>query len=219
MLCHACGVSRQSGNKLPCDADSGADGCPACVVLPLCSAADLAAYTNSAGAQRTLRGIVASWGALVESGTYVPATDSELLQGRSSALLLALCTLYVTTVGVSLYACYMSLWADMLRWLRQEAKCALGDESSELSDEDGSGCVTIHGCLLQRQQLRSLLTTPAVMLLFNARSRLLIHLAAVNIVCLACLLLSQGLAQKLLPHMLSPQALDGCYPLVGSNHM
>lgn len=177
----------------------------------LCSA-DLAAYTNSASAQRTLRGMIASWGAFVESGTYVPATDSELLVGRSSALLLALCTMYATTVGVSLYACYMSLWADMLRWLRQKAKCALGDESE--FEEDGAACVAIHGCVLQRQQLRSLLTTPAVMLLFNARSRVLIHLAAVNIVCLACLLVSQGLAQKLLPHILSQGALDRCYPLV-----
>lgn len=173
-------------------------------------ASDLAAFTNSAGAQSTLRGMIASWGALVESGTYVPATDSELLQGRSSALLLALCTMYATTVAVSLYVCYMSLWADMLRWLRQKAKCALEEEP----ESDLDGCVTIHGCMLQRQQLRAMLATPAVMLLFNARSRMLIHLAAINIVCLACLLLSQGLAQKLLPHMLSQQALDGCYPLV-----
>jgi hypothetical protein len=177
------------------------------------AAADLAAFTNSTGAQSTLRGMIASWGAFVESGTYVPATDSELLQGRSSALLLALCTTYATTVGVSLYVCYMSLWADMLRWLRQKAKCALEEEPE--SDQDG--CVAIHGCMLQRQQLRAMLATPAVMLLFNARSRVLIHLAAINIVCLACLLLSQGLAQKLLPHMLSPQALDGCYPLVTHN--
>lgn len=142
--------------------------------------------------------------------------DSAALQGRSSAMLVALCTMYTTTVGITLYVCYMCLWADVVRWLRLQARSA-GEEPGQ---DAQSELVTIHGCRMRREQLQGVWTTPAVMLLFNSTgpkgqlSRVCIHISVLNILCLACLLLSQALAQKVLPRLLSEQALDCCYPLL-----
>jgi hypothetical protein len=183
--------------------------------LLLCPA-DLAGCTSSTESQSTLRRLIAGWGALIESGTFIPIKDSLILQGRSSSMLVALVTMYTTTVGITLYVCYMCLWADVVCWLRLQARSA-GEEPGR---EAQSEFVTIHGCRLQREQLQSMSTTPAVMLLFNSTgpkgqlSRVCIHISVLNIICLACLLLSQALAQKVLPRMLSEQALDCCYPLL-----
>jgi hypothetical protein len=186
----------------------------ACPLLPC--PADLAGCTSGTEVQSTLGRLVAGWGALVESGTFVPIQDSAILQGRSSAMLVALCTMYTTTVGITMYVCYMCLWADVVRWLRLQARSAGEEPGQDVQSEH----VIIQGCRLQREQLHSIWTTPAAMLLINSTglkgqlSRVCIHQSVVNILCVVCLLLSQALAQKVLPRMLSEQALDCCYPLL-----
>lgn len=185
-------------------------------VLPLLHA-DLVSCTSTREAQSTLARLLAAWGAVVESGKFVPITDSHLLAGRSSAMLLAVCTMYATSVGVTLYFCYVSLWGQTLRWLRQHARPVYG----EAVGADGRPpTVTIGGCVLERTRTLAICSTPGAMLLFNRSgvkghlSRLCIHVSILNMVCLVCLLASQVLVQKLLPRLLPEHALDCCYPLV-----
>jgi hypothetical protein len=162
--------------------------------------------------------LIAGWGSLIESGTYMPIRDSTHLEGRSSSTLVALCAMYTTTIALTLYCCYIILWSDMLRWLRHKAKAAYEAPGAPL----GSGVIDIQGVQLQKQELLSMRATPAAILLFDRTgikgqlSRACIHISIVNILSLACFLCSQGFAQKFLPRLLPDRALGCCYPATTS---
>lgn len=140
------------------------------------------------------------------------------MEGRSSSMLVALCAMYTTTIAITLYCCYIILWSDMLRWLRQKAKAAYEEPGAPL----GSGVVDIQGVRLQKQELLAMRATPAAILLFDRTgikgqlSRACIHISVINIVCLACFLCSQGFAQKFLPRLLPDRLMGCCYPVVPS---
>lgn len=165
-----------------------------------------------------LAGVVAAWGSLIESGRFVAVRDSPLLQGRSSALLLAVCTMYATTVSITLYVCYISLWGLTLRWLRQQVGFLF--ESQVPDGRAPADVINIGGCVLERQRAQDICSSPAATLLLSPTglkgrlARLCIHTSLVNLLCLVCLLGSQVLVQQVLPRLLSQQALNCWYPLV-----
>lgn len=166
---------------------------------------------------RLLRKLNASWAFLVESGQDVNVADDPILQGRCSAVVLAVSILYSTTVCITLYLCYISLWADVCKWLFHKATG--GDESSESRSPARASRVNFgNGVTLSEQQLHAMCASPAAPLLL-ARRGLLGHLlwlcmhgCAVNLICLACVLLSQFMARQLLPALLPGRTLDTLYP-------
>ena len=165
-----------------------------------------------------LAGVIAAWGSLVESGRFVAVRDSTLLQGRSSAMLLAVCTMYATTVAVTMYVCYISLWGLTMRWLRQQIESPYGSQAPD--GRASAAVINIDGCELERQRALAICSSPAATLLLGPTglkgrlARLCIHTSLVNLLCLVCLLGSQVVVQQVLPRLLSQQALDCWYPLV-----
>lgn len=210
---------------------------------------DLVTCASSHGViQGVLRVAIECWGSLLESGKFMPVADSSRLEGRSSAIAVVLCTLYSTTVTLTLYVCYMRLWGDQLRWLQENVAAAAASSSggaaqahppplalnvaaSSAGDAGAAGgssegesvgfcSVDVHAlCLRHRRQLQRMCSTPVARLLFNRTgirgklSAACIQASVVNMLCLGCLLLSQGFAQKLLPWVI-PHSLDCCYPLL-----
>jgi len=178
------------------------------------AAAGLVSSLNTQESLSVVDALTAFWIWLVQSGHSQQVPDSPRLQGRSSTVLLAAAITYSTTVCVTMYVYYMHLWADLVQWLAGVA--ATQSDTAPRSTWSSNG----EALQSRRERLLGLCWTPAANLLLRRQgwmslvSWVCFHGSAINILCLACVLVSQHCVKRLLPAVLSELALDVWYPPV-----
>lgn len=165
--------------------------------------------------------MLSRWATLVQSGQAMHVPDSPLLQGRSCTVLLAVTQLYITTLLVTCYACYIATWAHGVFWLLGKAKgCA--DAAGVAADRGGrepQGLRLNGDVVLTHLQLQDACLTPAAALLLSKSGFvgtlkwLCFHACALNTLCLVAVVFSRRLVQQLLPGLLTQNVLDIFYPL------
>jgi hypothetical protein len=127
----------------------------------------------------------------------------------------ALAVLYASDVALVCYVCYVTLWADIRRWLVSKAAAAGRAQAP-------AGAVLVGGVAVSAGQLQDMCNSSAAAYLLGLRgwmgrvSQVCLHGCAANVLCLLALLFSQLLVRQLLPAVLSGTALDAYYPLLAS---
>lgn len=142
-------------------------------------------------------------------------------------VLLHMAMLHLTGVMLTAYFLHLERWAAVRAWLRSLLECLPPG-----GQQDGSDVVRVGSLRLSREQVASLLDTPASAALLDPLSPLRMpacgakaatgaaialaaHAVAIGVTCQAALLLSELLVYQALPRLLTPDAFESFYPIAG----
>lgn len=174
---------------------------------------DLIRFSNIRFYLEVLDGSSSWWARLVQSNMQPMVAPAAVLQGRSTSMVQAMLTLYISTVAVTVYLAYMCHWMELRAWLRQKMRLAPYTPPGAPARP-----VYIDGVPLTKQHLQDMLASKFATVLLDGRGVLgrvvrgLLHLGALNMVCLMSLLTSQVLALHVVPRLLPASMFHMYYP-------
>jgi hypothetical protein len=171
-------------------------------------------FSNTPVYQQGLGTFNTRWTRLVQSGQCCLVSPAQQLTGRSVAMTVALLTMHISAVALSMYLAYLSQWWQVRQWLQDKAcrtppgRCWNPDEPAD-----------IEGVRVPRARLLQLSRSPGAALLLDGykgvvgrASLVLLHAGTVNALLSASALLSQVLALSVGPAVLPRLLLDLYYP-------
>jgi hypothetical protein len=177
-------------------------------------AADLFMFSNTQLYLQSLDSSNTFWAPLVQSGLspMVPAAAS--LQGRSASMVLALLTIHVSTITLTMYVAYMSHWVELREWLRAKS-CLAPPARPGLA-----ACpVLIEGVPLTKRQLLAMCSSKYATILLDCpgvlghAAMILLHVGALNVLCMLALLASQIVMLRVAPSVLPSSMMHMYFPL------
>jgi hypothetical protein len=180
----------------------------------LTAAADLIRFSNIQFYLDVLNGSSSWWARLVQSNMRPMVAPAAVLQGRSTSMVQAMLTLYISTVAATMYFAYMCHWMELRAWLRQKMRLA------PHTPPGAPACpVYIDGVPLTKQHLQGMLTSKFATVLLDGQGVLgrvamaLLHFGALNMVCLVSLITSQVLALHVVPLLLQASMFHMYFPV------
>lgn len=175
---------------------------------------ELVMFSNTQLYQQGLSTFNQSWARLVQSGQCCLISPAQQLTGRSVAMTVALLTMHISTVAISMYLAYLSQWWQVRQWLRDKA-CRTPPGRGWHSDESAD----IEGVYISRARLLQLSRSPGAALLLDGyngaigrASMTLLHAGIVNTLLFVSVLLSQVLVLCVGPAVLPHLLLDFYFP-------
>lgn len=163
---------------------------------------------------QSLDGSSTWWARLVQSNKQPLVPPAAALQGRSASMVLAMLTLYISTVAVTMYLAYICHWMELRAWLRRKMRLA------PHTPPGAPACpIYIDGVPLTRRHLQGMLGSKFAIVLLDGRGVLgrvagaLLHFGALNLLCLVSLITSQVLALHVLPRLLPASMLHMYFPV------
>lgn len=185
--------------------------------LALCTvslAADLVRFSSTATYLQLLDNSNTLWARVVQSGRGPLISPGPELQGRSASMVLAMLTIYVSSVAVTMYMAYMFHWMELREWLRQKARLATPARPGE------PACpVHIDGVPVTRRQLQRMCRSRVAQVLLEGQgtvsrtAMVLLHIGLLDLLCMLSLIVSQLVALRIGPKLLPAAMMHMYYPV------
>jgi hypothetical protein len=155
------------------------------------------------------------WARLVQSGQCCLVSTAGQLSDHSVGMILALLTMHVTAVVLSMYLAYISQWIELRRWLQAKVSQTLPGHSWSINDR-----VDVGGFCISRRQLLQIHKSHWAPLLLDGfgcvlgrASMVFLHAGIVNFMLFLSALLSQVVVLQAWPVLLPRHLMESFYPL------
>eukprot|EP00883_Tetradesmus_obliquus_P013022 jgi/Sobl393_1/5937/SZX75502.1 len=164
------------------------------------------------------------WASLIQptgSAEMLLLPQHPRLAGRSSAVLLSMCTMLATLTLLLWWLAFLVQWLELRAWLDARLKQAEGRDG--LAAGSSSSNTVIGGVPVPTERLVSLQSSKAAELLLKPAPGIagiimlsLLHLSLLSLLCNVALLAAHGVVYWLMPALLNDAEFDAFYPLAPS---
>jgi hypothetical protein len=175
----------------------------------------LVTFANTPLILRSIHASNTFWARLVQSGQCCFVSTAGQLSGHSVDMILALLTMHVSAVALSIYLAYLSQWVELRRWLHAKVTQTVPGRSWSIND-----CIDVGGLCISRRQLLQVYQSHWAPLLLvglggvlGRASMVFLHASIVCILLLLSALFSQVVVLQAWPVLLPRHLMEFFYPL------